>query len=106
MPTIKIATHDLGDVASDVRRMERELADLTARYPSISSARLLLTRTRPERVEAHLELLMPQHQVIVNAADSAPQNALRAVLSRAIAELQLVVRRDPAIRPPAHAEAA
>ena len=106
MPYIKIATHDLADTASDVRRMQRELADLGARYRTITSARLQLVRTRPERVEAQLELLLPQHQVIVNAADSAASTALRAVLLRAVSELETLARRDPTIRPRAQSRAA
>jgi hypothetical protein len=105
MPYIKISTHDLADADTDVRRVQREVADLTARYPAITSGRLELTRISPERVEARLELLLPQHQVIVNAADSATQTALRAVLVRAASELQELGRRDAKIRPPARPQA-
>jgi len=99
MPYIKISTHDLADADTEVRRVERELAGLTVRHPAITSVRLQLTRTASERVEARLDLFLPQHHVIVNAADNATQTALHAVLLRAATELQQLGRRAPTPRP-------
>jgi len=99
MPYIKISTYDLAEADTDVRRLERELAYLTARHRAITSVRLQLTRTAPERVEARLELFLPQHHVIVNAADNATQTALHAVLLRAETELQQLGRRPATPRP-------
>jgi len=99
VPYIKISTHDLAEADTDVRRLERELAHLTARHPAITSGRLQLARTAAERVEARLELFLPTHHVIVNAADNATQTALHAVLLRAATELRHLGRRAAAPRP-------
>jgi len=44
--------------------------------------------------EAHIEVLLPQHQVIVNAAHADPQRALAAALAEARSQLQSIALRD------------
>ena len=51
--------------------------ELKARYPAITGCRVEVAEG-----EAHIEVLLPQHQVIVNAADDDPQRALAAALAK------------------------
>lgn len=53
-----------------------------------------------------MELLLPQHQIIVNAASSTPQRAVRDVVAGVLARLVELERRDPAIRLAVEAKAA
>ncbi|HET7365506.1 MAG TPA: hypothetical protein VFJ70_18210 [Burkholderiales bacterium] len=106
LPYVKLTAHDVPDVEAHSRRMSRELAQLTARYGSITGAHFTLGKCGAEAFEAHLELLLPQHEIIVNVASGAPERAVRDVVARALAELAQLERRDPAIRPSIEAKAA
>jgi hypothetical protein len=105
-PYLKISVHDVTDAETHVRSIGRELKQLTGRYSAITGARLGVRSCSAEAFEAHLELLLPQHQIIVNAASSAPSRAVQDVMSRALSELARLERRDSTIRPPAEAKAA
>lgn len=106
LPYLKVTAHDVPDAEAQSRRMARELAQLTGRYSAITAARLSLGKCGAEAFEAHLELLLPQHQIIVNAAAGTPQAAVREVLARSLAQLAQLEPRDPAIRPAVQAQAA
>lgn len=56
--------------------------ELKAQYPAITACRVALAEG-----EAHIEVLLPQHQVIVNAAHADPERALAAALAKARAQL-------------------
>lgn len=105
MRPFKISAHDLPEAKAHTRAMGRALRQLTARHSAISGARFTLGRCGAG-FEAHLELLLPQHQVIVNSASRAPAGAMHDVMARALAGLAQVELRDPSIRPPAEAKAA
>ena len=106
LPYLKIDAHELPDAQTHVRRTARELAQLTGRYSAITAARLTVRPCSAETFEAHLELLLPQHQIILNATGSTAQSAVRDVLGRALAQLNALERRDPLVRPRAEAKAA
>jgi hypothetical protein len=105
-PCIKIAVHGLPDAEVQIRRMRAGFADLAHRYATITGGRFALARSAPEAFEAHVEILLPQHQVIVNAAAAAPERALREALSRARECLAALERRDASIRSAPRAKAA
>jgi hypothetical protein len=106
LPYLKIGAHDVPDAERHIRDMGRELRQLTARYSAITAARFNLGKCGAESFEAHLELLLRQHQIIMNAASAAPQGALREVMARALARLAELEQRDPAIRAMIQAKAA
>ncbi|HYL25573.1 MAG TPA: hypothetical protein VEV21_14375 [Burkholderiales bacterium] len=106
LPYLKIAAHDVPDSEARIRHMARELAQLTDSYRTITAARFDLGKCDAEAFEAHLELLLPQHQIIVNASSPAPERALHEVVARALDQLALLEQRDPAIRPRPEAKAA
>lgn len=86
--------------------MARELAPPTDRYRAITAARFNLGSDGAQGFEAHLELLLPRHQIIVNAASGTPQGAVRDAVARALVQLQELERRDPVIRATGQAKAA
>ena len=61
--------------------------ELKAQYPAITGCRVDVRDG-----EAHIEVLLPQHQVIVNAADADPQRALAAALARMRSHLDAIAR--------------
>jgi hypothetical protein len=83
-----------------------DAASLTDRYRAITAARLHLGSDGAQGFEAHLELLLPQHQLIINAASGTPSGAVRDALQRALAQLQELECRDPAVRATMQAKAA
>jgi hypothetical protein len=106
LPYLKLAVHDVPDAETHIRSTGRELRQLTARYSAITAARFTLGKCDAETFEAHLELLLPQHQIIVNATCWAPSGAVHDVMARALSQLAQLERRNPAIRPRAEAKAA
>jgi hypothetical protein len=106
LPYLKIAAHDVPDGAAQSRRMARELAQLTERYSAITAARFNVGKCSAEAFQAHLELLLPQHQIIVNAASGTPQGAMRDAVTRSLAKLAELERRDPAVHSSSVAKAA
>jgi hypothetical protein len=105
-PYLKIGAHELPEGETHIRRMTRELTQLTDRYSAITAARFSVGKCGADAFEAHLELLLPQHQIIVNAASGTPQGAAHDVVARALAQLVQLEGRDSAIRTTMHAKAA
>ena len=98
--------HDVPDAETHVRNIGRELRQLAGRYCAITGARLGVRPCSAEAFEAHLELLLPQHQIIVNAASWAPSRAVQDVMARTLSGLAQLERRDSTICPRAEAKAA
>jgi hypothetical protein len=63
--------------------------ELRERYRAITACRVQVL----ER-EAHIEVLLPQHQVIVNAAAEEAPRALAAALAKASEQIADLLRRD------------
>ena len=72
-----------------------EAAELVARYPAISACRVSLERLDASAWNARVEVLLPEHQVIVNAAGADEVTARRKALERAAERLEQVIARDP-----------
>jgi hypothetical protein len=74
--------------------MERELK---ARYPGITACRLAIEAMPSGEAEAHVDILLPQRQIIFNevAADAAAARA--KALAAAAARLAELAKRDPRI---------
>jgi hypothetical protein len=70
--------------------------ELKARCPAGTAVR---AQVRPGRdgFEAHVELLLPQHQVIFNASAATADGAAREALARLGAELRRLELRDGAL---------
>jgi hypothetical protein len=70
-------------------------AELVARYPAITSCRVTLEPIDAGAWNARLEVLLPQHQIIVNAAGASADAARSQALTRAEERLRALVARHP-----------
>jgi hypothetical protein len=75
-----------------------EAAELVARYPAITRCRVALESIDGSAWSARVEVLMPQHQLIVNATGADEASARRTALARAAEKLEQVVQRDQRLR--------
>jgi len=75
-----------------------EAAELAARYPAITSCHVVLEPIDGSAWNARVEVLLPQHQLIVNATGADAAAARANALARAAEKLEQVVKRDPRLR--------
>src|SRR4051812_6767982 len=75
-----------------------EAAELVARYPAISGCTFVLEPFDGGDWNARIEVLLPQHQLIVNATGTDEAGARRRALARAAERLEQGVKRDPRLR--------
>jgi hypothetical protein len=72
-----------------------EAAELVARYPAITSCRVTLEPLAPSAWNARVDVLLPQHQLIVNAAAETEAAARSQALARADERLRALFARHP-----------
>jgi len=75
-----------------------EAAELVARFPAITGCHVALEPIDGGAWQARVEVLLPQHQLIVNATAADEAGARRDALARAAEKLEQVVKRDPRLR--------
>ena len=83
--------------AADLQEAAPEAAELIARFPAISACRLALAAMPSGEAEAHVEILLPQHQIIFNEVGPDAEAARRKALAAAAARLAELAKRDPRI---------
>lgn len=86
--------------ASDLPEAAPEAAELAARFPAITACRIALEVMPSGEMEAHVEILLPQHQLILNEVAPDAESATRKALDTAEARLSELARRDPRILKP------
>jgi hypothetical protein len=74
-----------------------EAAELVARFPAITACRLALEAMPSGETEAHVEILLPQHQIVLNEVAADAEQARRKALATAAARLAELATRDPRI---------
>jgi hypothetical protein len=74
--------------------MERELK---GRYPAITACRLEIEPMPSGEAEAHVDILLPQHQIIFNEVARDAAAARWKALAAATARLAELAKRDPRI---------
>jgi len=72
-----------------------EAAELVARYPAITSCRVTLEPLAPSAWNARIDVLLPQHQLIVNAPGESEAAARSQALARAEEKLRALLARHP-----------
>ena len=75
-----------------------EAAELVARYPAITGCRVALENIDASAWNARVEVLLPQHQLIVNALGTDEAAARRNALERAAERLDSLLARDPRLK--------
>jgi hypothetical protein len=79
---LKIVLRDVPDSEALTRAMEQAGEVLAYRYPDLVSCKLNAEPVsgEPSRYEVRVELLLPQHQLIVNRAAASAAEALKSAL--------------------------
>ena len=71
-----------------------DLTALRERFPAILRARARVVATARGTHEAHVDVLLPQHQIILNREAADADAALRAATEAAARELNALARRE------------
>ena len=71
--------------------------ELKARYRAIIACRLAFEALPSGEAEAHVEILLPQHQIIFNEVGADADAARARALATADARLAALAKRDPRI---------
>ena len=71
-----------------------EAAELVTRYPAITACRVALEKLDASDWNARVEVLLPQHQLIVNATGADEVTARRNALERAAERLDALMARQ------------
>lgn len=74
--------------------MSEDLSVLRQRYPAILHARAQVAQTTAGSFEAHVDILLPQHQIILNREGADAESARRAAVEAATREIQGFLRRE------------
>jgi hypothetical protein len=77
------------------RPIAPEAAELVARFPAIMSCRVMLEPLAPSAWNARVEVLLSEHQLIVNAAGESEAAARSHALARAEEQLRALLARHP-----------
>ena len=73
------------------------MEELKARFPAISACRLAIEAMPSGEAQAHVDILLPQHQIIFNEVAADAEAARRKALAAAAERLAELARRDPRI---------
>jgi len=73
------------------------MEELNARFPAITACRLAIEAMPSGGAEAHLDIRLPQHQIILNAVGADAEAARRKALAAAAERLAALAQRDPRI---------
>ena len=71
-----------------------DLSALRERFPSILHARAQVVETARGAYEAHVDILLPQHQIIVNREAADAESARCAAVEAATREVRAFARRE------------
>jgi hypothetical protein len=72
-----------------------EAAELVARYPAITSCRVTLEALDGSSWNARVDVLLPQHQLIVNASGETEAAARSQALAAAEKQMRALITRHP-----------
>lgn len=75
-----------------------QAAELVARYPAITGCQVVLEPIDDSAWNARVEILLPHHQLIVNASGADEASARTNALARAAEGIERVIARDPRLR--------
>lgn len=73
------------------------MEELKARFPAITACRLAIEPMPSGEAEAHVDILLPQHQIVFNTVGPDAEAARAKAITAAAARLAELARRDPRI---------
>lgn len=73
------------------------MENLQARFPAITACRLRVEAMASGEAEAHVDILLPQHQIILNEVAADAETARSRALAAAAVRLSELAKRDPRI---------
>ena len=73
------------------------MQELRARFPAITACHVAIETLPSGEAEAHVDILLPQHQVILNEVAADPDAARAKALAVAASRLAELAKRDPRI---------
>ena len=71
-----------------------DVAMLKERFPGIVRARSQVEQMAPQKYAAHVDIVLPQRQIILNREGPDAQSALHAAIDAARHELLALARRE------------
>jgi hypothetical protein len=77
--------------------MATEAAELAARFPAVTACRVTIESMPSGEAEANVEVLLPQHQIILNEIAGDAETARRKALAAAAARLAELAKRDSGV---------
>lgn len=77
--------------------MQDRVKELRARFPAISACHIAIEPMPSGEAQAHVDLLLPQHQIIFNEVAPDAEAARAKALAVAAARLAELAKRDPGI---------
>lgn len=80
-PVVKVALHGVPQTDALLDPIRGVAHELASGFPDALRCRVELEKV-DDLMEAHVELLLPQRQIIVSGADASAEAALRKALSR------------------------
>ncbi len=73
------------------------MQELRQRFPAITACHIAVETLPSGEAEAHVDILLPQHQIIFNEVAPDPESARAKALVAAAARLAELAKRDPRI---------
>ena len=81
-PLVRIKLYDVPDAEACVRGIRHEVRGLASRYSALSAV-LFGLACDSGQYEAHVDLHLPQHQIIVSAAAPTTERAVHEAMTKA-----------------------
>ena len=77
--------------------MQERVEQLRERFPAITACHIAIGALPSGEAEAHVDILLPQHQIIFNEVAPDAEAARAKALAAAAARLAELAKRDPRI---------
>jgi hypothetical protein len=81
-PIVKVALHNLPDAQKLLEPIRKAVGSVFVDFPEAMTCRMEIERTNG-KFEAHLEVVLPQKQIILNRAGESPTAALDGAITEA-----------------------
>ena len=104
-PLIRIKLQDVPDAAACVRSTRHQVLSLANGYSALTAV-FVWVACDSGQYQAHVDLHLPQHQILVSAAAPTTERAVLEAMTKAADELTRLAARDPSVATARQAKAA